>query len=709
MRKALRFGRGGLVAALCLAGTIGCGDDGGKPDGGDASGSAGRGGAGGSVGGASGRGGAAGSGGVGGIAGTGGVAGTGGAGGAAGRGGAGGVAGRGGAGGVAGTGGVGGVAGTGGVGGAAGRGGAGGIAGTGGAGGIAGTGGTGAPDGGTDAPTDGSAFDVGLDLGDAPPSMLTVTIPDRRGTVFQLAWTAPSNGGQAVAGYQIRYAKVPITATNFDDTAVTKPIAYTGTPAAPGAPDGVLTKLYIENAYYFAVIGTNGSGAQVGSLMATTTAVAAHFNVSILSSPSGTNQLFGAMVDGSSDLNGDGISDLLVATVNDGRAYLFLGAAGFAPTAPTTTFSSTAMTFGGTVRAVGDIDGDGRTDLAISDQDAQRVLVFKGRATWPATLTDAQADYIISTDATWALSGFGVSIAPLGDFDGDGVTDFAIGAAGFSSLSGRVAVVYGRTGFTSFMLPDATRSLEITSDTTLNRPQFGLAVVGLGHFYTATTGTTLVVSAPGLGGATSTSANEGRLYAFHGRGPGAAIAATTADHILTGPGKPARIGQTLVNVGPVVNATPSLGVGNSGDAVSVPGTNGSSFVLSGSATTGPFASKLIFFQQGANGVGQVIFGGGFSGQDATVSIIGDSKPDIALTSLQLTGTLDIVDGSKVAGVTSPADTISAGDVHVPLPTGWSATAAGVSNLIRDINGDGFPDFALGDQFGTMPGRVAVFW
>jgi hypothetical protein len=38
-----------------------------------------------------------------------------------------------------------------------------------------------------------------------------------------------------------------------------------------------------------------------------------------------------------------------------------------------------------------------------------------------------------------------------------------------------------------------------------------------------------------------------------------------------------------------------------------------------------------------------------------------------------------------------------------------ATASGVGSLIRDINGDGHPDFALGDQFGAVPGRVAVFW
>jgi hypothetical protein len=178
---------------------------------------------------------------------------------------------------------------------------------------------------------------------------------------------------------------------------------------------------------------------------------------------------------------------------------------------------------------------------------------------------------------------------------------------------------------------------------------------------------------------------------------------------MVGPGKPAKIGQTLANLGPVVNGLASVGVGNSADALSVPGSNGSAFVLSGATATGPLASSLVLYQQGGNAVGQVIFGGGFSGRDASVSIIGDSRADVAMTSLQNGNTIDIIDGSKVAGLSSPANTRLVADVHVPLPAGWTATALGLGDLIRDINGDGFADFALGDQFGVVPGRVVVFW
>ena len=549
---------------------------------------------------------------------------------------------------------------------------------------------------------------VTVDLGPpaAPTSLLAVVV-DRRRTSMQLTWTAPSDNGVSVAGYDIRYAKTQIT----DDTSFNAATAvpYTGVPPAAGQIDGILVNnLYIENDYFFAIKARDAAG-NLSPMIATSGALAAHFNTSIIPSPSGTNQLFGALIDGSFDVNGDGFSDLLISTVNDGHAYLFLGAANFTPSGPSVTFSSLSSTFGSSARMIGDIDADGFQDLAISDQNSQSVLIFRGRTTWPSTLTDTQADYVIGSDATWALSAFGASMAPLGDFDGDGVDDFVIGAAGFNTLRGRVAVIYGRAGFTGFALPNTTRAFEIGADPALNRSQFGLALVGLGHFYSTTSGTTLVVAAPGLGGAASTSSNEGRIYAFHGRGPGAAIDATAADHVKVGPGKPAKIGQTLTNLGPVVNALASLGVGNSADTVGVAGSNGTAFVLSGTSTTGPLATSLILTQQGANSVGQVIFGGGFSGRDATVSIIGDSRPDVGMTSLQLGNTLDIVDGNRVATLPSPSNTRTVADVHVPLPAGWTATAIGVGDLIRDINGDGFADFALGDQFGPVPGRVAVFW
>jgi hypothetical protein len=572
-------------------------------------------------------------------------------------------------------------------------------------------------DGGTDATSDagsdaGTADVPETSIPPAPPAGLSASVFDRRQTSAKLTWTAPATSWDGrVSTYQLRYAQQPITDATFDDISITTAATYSGTPALPGQPDSAIVPgLYIENDYYFAVAAVDADGNR-SPITATTSPVTAHFNVTFISSPTGTNQEFGQPVDGSGDGNADGIADLVVGTAVETHAYIFFGKVDFGPAAPDVTIAGTNTGFGSMVRWIGDIDKDGIVDLAVSDPVASKVLIFKGRQSWPAALTDAQADYVVTGDATYNLTTFGSAVAPLGDFDGDGVDDFAIGAPGFGANAGHVDVVYGSTSFSSFALPSTTRALGIGPDAGLNRTLFGSAVLGLGHFYSVGSGTTLVVSAPGLGNATSTSSNEGRIYAFHGRGPGAAIDATAADHVRVGPGKGAKIGYVLSNLGPIVNMLPSCGAGNTADSLSAPlsGSSGDAFVLSGTTATGPFADALVVTQTTSVSIGQVVFGGGFSGRDDWVSLIGSSaKPDFVVTG-QTTGYVDIIDGALLPGLASPTNAHSSGSVHVPLPSGWVGTARATGNLIKDINGDTYPDFALGDVFGPVPGRVAVFW
>ena len=105
-------------------------------------------------------------------------------------------------------------------------------------------------------------------------------------------------------------------------------------------------------------------------------------------------------------------------------------------------------------------------------------------------------------------------MARLGDFNGDGVDDFAIGASGFNSAVGRVVIVLGKTGFGSVSLPDATNSITIDGDSSVMFPLFGARVLGLGRVYSATAGTTLIASASGFAGFSS---SQGHVYAFHGQ------------------------------------------------------------------------------------------------------------------------------------------------------------------------------------------------
>ena len=646
----------------------------------------------------------------------------GGAGGAGGTGtaGADGGAGSGGAGGMSGSGGVGGMSGSGGAGGMSGSGG-GGTGGSGGAGGSSGSGGSSGGagmDGGVDAAMDAGTPEVPqTTVPPDPPASFAAAVLDRRQTSVQLTWVAPATSwGAAVSSYRIRYAKVAITSSNFDDTSVTTAVPYTGKPAAVGASDGAVVKgLVVENGYYFAVESVDADGNQ-SSPVATSSATTAHFNLSTLTGSGATNEAFGFQMSSSGDVNGDGKADLLVGVTNGAHAYLYLANAGSGatpPTAPVTVFSAgyTPTSFGRGVSIIGDVDHDGIDDLAVSDRLAPaHVYIYKGRSTWPATLTAAQADYVITPDATYSNNAlFGAAIARLGDFNGDGVDDFAVGAHLYGSMqNGRVVIVLGKAGFGSVQLPDAANTIVIDADPSLPTPLFGYRILGLGHFYPGA-GTTLVIGAPGT--TSGTTGSEGHIYAFRGQnGTGGVIPVGSADSVVVGNALQTRVGAVLSNLGPMLNSLPSVGTGNPTDRTVLTGT---AWLFSGDTTAGPFASNVVVEQptSGTINSAEGLIGGRLSGSDQTFSLIGDGSPDLIQIPQKGSGFF-IIDGKVLAGpppATSPIDSSIAGAVAFPFPAGWGATAESGGALLPDINGDGYSDFAISSASGLVPGSVVIYW
>lgn len=148
------------------------------------------------------------------------------------------------------------------------------------------------------------------------------------------------------------------------------------------------------------------------------------------------------------DTNGDGRDDVLVSGHNfgPGHAYLIFGAA----TPPSTLVASVTLgasgstEFGQFMAGVGDVNGDGLADAVIAEDGRAMVHLFRGRAgTGLPTTPDAE---------TSAPDLFGV--VAVGDLDRDGASDVAL--TGQLGVSEHVYLYYARAGAYAASAPDAT-------------------------------------------------------------------------------------------------------------------------------------------------------------------------------------------------------------------------------------------------------------
>ncbi len=165
---------------------------------------------------------------------------------------------------------------------------------------------------------------------------------------------------------------------------------------------------------------------------------------------------FGAALAGGSDLDGDGRDDLAVgapATRDSGSVYVYAGGAALgSPPVLERRPPFGALGFGAALAIAGDLDGDGRDELAVgavTDVDPGRVLVYRAGEAVPA----------LDFAGAGAGDRYGAVLARGGDVDGDGFDDLWIGApaldAGGLADAGGVDLVRGRARLRPIAMPIA--------------------------------------------------------------------------------------------------------------------------------------------------------------------------------------------------------------------------------------------------------------
>ena len=149
--------------------------------------------------------------------------------------------------------------------------------------------------------------------------------------------------------------------------------------------------------------------------------------------------MFGTAVAGIGDVTGDGVGDLVVSALGAAKVFIVSGANRTVLRTLTDPDGLSDVRFGAAVAGVGDLDGDGVEDVAVGAPGDDLTILLPCLGPDPCPPQPFQGRAFIFSGASGVLVrrllpvgseflAFGFSIASLGDVNGDGTPDIAVGA-----------------------------------------------------------------------------------------------------------------------------------------------------------------------------------------------------------------------------------------------------------------------------------------
>lgn len=163
------------------------------------------------------------------------------------------------------------------------------------------------------------------------------------------------------------------------------------------------------------------------------------------------------------DVNGDGITDIAASGyIGSGTVRIYAGSASGVNTTPITSITGPGSNFGASL-TLGDLNGDGFYDLIVDantfSTNAGRIYIFHSTGPAGITTTSTASGVALMLTGEAASNNFGINLLS-DDINRDGFGDLLVGAPGYAGNQGAAYVFYGSlTGITAGTPTAATPKL----------------------------------------------------------------------------------------------------------------------------------------------------------------------------------------------------------------------------------------------------------